>query len=131
MDTRLARLIADYQVHVAKAVALLESAGFRRPNSNTEWAIMRTPASPKLDGLMFRKHGYGCFVKGPTWAVDFDFGDTGQIDGFDAWRLAQFAGDKLAQYGFESPEDLQSAFRHANESGDIVYSGYILYYIAR
>lgn len=88
MDTRLARLIADYQAHVAKAVALLERAGLSRPKSNVEWALQRTLPSPDLgDGFVCRKHGYGCFVRGPAWAVDFDFGDVGQIDGFDAWRL--------------------------------------------
>lgn len=51
---------------------------------------------------MYCKQGFGCAVDGPTWSVDFDFGDEGQIDGSDVWRLYAFARKRLADYEFDS-----------------------------
>ncbi len=48
-------------------------------------------AGSLLNGYSYFKHGYGCAVRGPDWAVDFDFGECGQIDGFCPYRLEKFA----------------------------------------
>lgn len=40
-------------------------------------------------------HGFGCALRLPDRSVDFDFGDDGQIDGFDWSRLLSFAGPRL------------------------------------
>ena len=42
--------------------------------------------------------------------MDFDFGEHGQIDGFDAWRLARFAGSRLREYGFADLAVLNECF---------------------
>ena len=81
-------------------------------------------------GVCYHKHGYGFAVHARSWHVDFDFGDAGQIDGFDAWRLASFAGGKLAKYGFASVDELRCAFAAAVDACELRYSGYILYYLA-
>jgi hypothetical protein len=129
MDPRLARLIENYRMTVAEAVTLLERAGIPRPSSNDEWACMDVPGRGDLGrGYRYFKHGYGCAVKGPEWAIDFDFGDKGQIDGFDAWRLYSFAGKRLQQYGFGSQEEFERVFEEAKAASDLFYSGYILYY---
>jgi len=77
------------------------------------------------------KHGYGCAVFLPSGKVDFDFGSEGQINGFDLWRLTNFAGKRLKDYGFPSEASIQAAFQSAVESGEIVASEYILYYLAQ
>lgn len=129
MDPRLARLIESYRMAVVKAVTLLERAGIPRPSSNHAWTRMDVPGRGELGrGYRYFKHGYGCAVRGPEWSIDFDFGDRGQIDGFDAWRLYRFAEKKLRQYGFDSQEDFERAFEEAKAAGDLLYSGYILYY---
>ncbi|WP_437574163.1 DUF6896 domain-containing protein [Sorangium sp. So ce887] len=129
MDPRLAKLIEDYRAKVAEAVALLERAGIPRPSSSLEWSQTDVAGRGEFTGgYRYFKHGFGCAVAGPKWTVDFDFGDEGQIDGFDAWRLLQFAGKRLGQYGFTSQEQLEHTFEDAKAAGDLVYSGYILYY---
>jgi hypothetical protein len=130
MDARLAELIRDYQEKVREAIALLEAAGIPRPRSNVEWAASHDPGRLSLDGgFSFYKHGFGCSVDGPAWGVDFDFGAEGQIDGFDAWRLYDFARNDLARYGFASENEIASAVAETANLGDLIFSGYILYYV--
>ncbi len=131
MHPGLAHVIRDYQRTVARVVALLEAAGIPRPASNMAWACASLPWRGELsEGVRYHKHGYGCAAHARTWHVDFDFGDAGQIDGFDAWRLVSFAGGTLAKYGFASVDDLRCAFAAAVDAGELRYSGYILYYLA-
>jgi hypothetical protein len=114
MDSRLSKLIADYQAKVAAAVAILESAGIPRPSTNREWVKTMIPHEGSLgNGFSYCKHGFGCRVRGPEWQVDFDFGDDGQIDGFDAGRLYDFAGARLPDYGFRSLDEVEVAVRRA------------------
>jgi hypothetical protein len=131
MHTNLASLISDYQAGVRAAVALMQESGIPIPGSNTEWAGTDIPQRGELKGgIPYFKHGYGCRVKLPSGAVDFDFGEHGEIDGFDAWRLVSFAGTKLSDYGFSSEDALKDSFEAEVAAGSLVYSGYILYYIA-
>ncbi|MFO0602796.1 MAG: hypothetical protein U0324_06450 [Polyangiales bacterium] len=131
MHPGLAHVIRDYQRVVARVVAMLEAVGIPRPASNTAWAGASVPWRGDLGGgVRYHKHGYGCAAQARSWHVDFDFGDVGQIDGFDAWRLAGFAGGKLAKYGFASVDDLRRAFAAAVDAGELRHSGYILYYLA-
>ena len=82
-------------------------------------------------GFPYFKHGYGCKVRLPSGiAVDFDFGDRGQIDGFDAWRLVHFAGSRLISYGFASENALNECFDAEVAAGSLSFSGNILYYVA-
>ncbi|WP_370868306.1 hypothetical protein [Pseudomonas sp. MWU12-2311] len=81
-------------------------------------------------GIQYYKHGYGCAVSLSTGAVDFDFGDQGEIDGFDVWRLTGFADSKLPEYGFATEDALKECFKEEVAAGSLVYSGYILYYLA-
>jgi hypothetical protein len=130
MDSRLAKLIADYQSRVSDAVAMLSEAGIPRPASNTEWAANGAPEQGSLaNGFAYRKHGFGCAVDGPHWGVNFDFGDNGEVDGFDVWRLREFARTRLSEYGFECDKGIDVAVRRAVEAGELRYSGYVLYYL--
>jgi hypothetical protein len=123
-------LIKDYQARVADAVAMLEAAGVARPSSTTAWVESHDFGRMSLpNGFEACKHGFGCSVDGPEWGVDFDFGASGQIDGFDAWRLWDLARRRLREYQFSSEEDIKSAVRSATEAGDLEFSGYILYYV--
>ena len=82
-----------------------------------------------IGGIPYFKHGFGCKVKLPRGAVDFDFGEQGQINGFDLWRLLDFAGSRLFKYGFSSEAALKQCFEDEEKAGRLVYSGYILYYL--
>ncbi|NIL14820.1 hypothetical protein AU074_29460 [Pseudomonas sp. ATCC PTA-122608] len=131
MNNQLAMLISDYQASVAAAVDMMQRSGIPRPPTNTDWVVTDIPQRGELEGgVRYFKHGYGCAVSLPTGTVDFDFGDRGEIDGFDAWRLASFAGDKLSDYGFADEDAITECFKAEVAAGSLVYSGYILYYVA-
>lgn len=131
MNNQLAILISDYQASVASAVDLMQRSGIPRPPTNTDWVGTDIPQRGELEGAVrYFKHGYGCAVHLPTGTVDFDFGAQGEIAGFDAWRLASFAGDRLSAYGFVDEDALTECFKAEVAAGSLVYSGYILYYVA-
>lgn len=131
MDERLDRLISDYLAAVDRAVRLMDEAGIARPDSAVAWALNGIPQKGLLPGrIRYMKHGYGCAVHFREGAVDFDFGEQGQIDGLDLWRLAGFAEGRLRKYGFASEKALKAVFQAAVDEGWLRYSGYILYYRA-
>lgn len=131
MHYQLANLIYDYQASVKTAVDLMERSGIPRPPTNTDWIGTDISQSGELEGrVRYFKHGYGCAVSLPTGRVDFDFGEQGEINGFDVWRLAGFADARLPEYGFADEDALKECFKAEVMSGHLVYSGYILYYLA-
>jgi hypothetical protein len=131
MDSRLANLICDYQASVRAAVDAMQRSGIPLPATNTGWAANGIPQRGKFEGdISYFKHGYGCAVGLPAGTVDFDFGEHGETGGFDPWRLAGFAGRKLSEYGFSSERALEECFKAELAAGSLVYSGYILYYVA-
>ncbi len=130
MDARLARLVADYLAAVEAAVALLEASGIERPATNVAWARNPLPSAGELaGGVPYRKHGYGCAVQLPQGTVEFDFGPRGEINGFDDWRLAVFAGPGLGRYGLRSEDELSALFRRHVEAGELQASGFVLHYL--
>lgn len=130
MDHRLATLIDDYCASVSSAVKLLAQGGIAHPESNTAWACNDIPQTGVLPGgVKYFKHGYGCAVHLKGSPVDFDFGEKGEINGFDMWRLSSFADERLEQYGFNSEKELEACFKAEVAIGSIVYSGYILHYL--
>jgi hypothetical protein len=130
MDKRLSLLIDDYLASVSSAVELLELSGVTRPASNTEWACNGVAHTGVLSGgVEYFKHGYGCMVRLKSGPVDFDFGEKGEINGFDVWRLAGFAEGKLGQYGFTAKTELETLFKAEVAAGEIIYSGYINHYL--
>jgi hypothetical protein len=132
MDPRLSHIIADYQMRVAEAVALLERAGYARPSSDSGWEAMEGPALGELAaGYRFFKHGFGCAVRGPGWKVDFDFGEAGQVDGFEPARLKEFIAGHLDQYGIHAEHEIDQMFARAREDGELVFSGYELFYLVQ
>lgn len=131
MEKRLANLIGDYQAKVHEALVLMHRSGIRMPSSSMRWIETDIPLEGLLDGdVAYVKHGAGCAVHLPGQKVDFDFGNLGEINGFDLWRLALFAGEKLSTYCFESPSALEESFGAAVAEGHLVRSGDSLFYVA-
>ncbi|CAM4404197.1 Uncharacterised protein [Bordetella pseudohinzii] len=131
MDKNLTDLIRDYQASVRTAVEIMHKSGIPLPATCSEWIETDVPGSGELEGsIRYLKHGYGCKVWLPSGSIDFDFGRFGEINGFDEWRLISFAGSRMAEYGFETLDAFKESFKTAVQSGSVVYSGYILYYVA-
>jgi len=100
MDPGLRKLIEDYRSTVARAVLELRGSGVLLPDSNRGWALNAMPQRGTLpSGATYAKHGYGCHVTLAEGEVDFDFGDNGEIDGFDGWRLWRYAEPRSDTYG--------------------------------
>ncbi|MEX9912559.1 DUF6896 domain-containing protein [Providencia huaxiensis] len=130
MDSRLRDLINDYLKRVSEAMELMKLSGFELPISNNAWAGNSIPQSGELhSGIRYFKHGYGCAVHLRTGTIDFDFGEHGEFNGFDFWRLSGFAKDNLSQYGFQTPDELKQCFDAEITKSNLLYSGYILYYL--
>ena len=130
MNERLHALIDAYKATVARAVVALEASGIPRPATTTEWVCYDVPGRGDLvGGGQYFIHGVGCAVRLPDTSVDFDFGDKGQIDGFDWYRLSRFAGNQLStRYGIRDEIELRTLIDDAHGSGDLVHSGCILSY---
>lgn len=130
MDARLRKLIDEYVASVEVAVDALNSMGVPKPASNNEWAMFQLPddlVAPT--GTRIFKHGYGCRFKNELVDVDFDFGEYGEIDGFDCWRLYDFClKNPTKTLGFDSQSELEVAFEEACDAEELIYSGYLLWY---
>lgn len=131
MNNQLADLISDYQAKVHEALVLMQRSGIRMPSSNLRWIQSDIPRKGLLVGdIGYLKHGAGCTVYLPDGEVDFDFGNLGEINGFDLWRLSLFAEKKLSTYGFESQDALETSFETAVSEGHLVRSDDSLFYVA-
>lgn len=130
IDSRLLALIREYQLAAKTAVDLMAQSGISLPSSNVAWSLSDLPDTGVLvGGTRYRKHGYGCEIFLPGTPIDFDFGTHGEFDGFDLWRLRIFAGERLAEFGIFSGEELDKLFKEALRTGALVHSESTLYYL--
>ncbi len=128
MDEGLQRLIQEYLAAVQEAVAELSASGLALPGSGMEWAASGIPRRGVLvSGRPYLKHGYGCTVGTEPNEVDFDFGEGGETDGFDGWRLARFTGFQPSAYGFAGEKELERALAVEAEQGRVVKRGSLYY----
>lgn len=111
---------------------MLQADGIPRPASDLDWATNDVRGRVTLpNGITYFKHGTGCRFDGPGCRVDFDFGQEGQIDGFDVDRLCDFfRRNKPVKYGFKSGDEIESAVQSALEAGELVHSGRGLLYLS-
>ena len=49
-------------------------------------------------GVKYELHGIGCRINLSTGSVDFDYGPNGEINGFDTWRLYNFARERPSKH---------------------------------
>jgi uncharacterized protein DUF6896 len=68
--------------------------GVRLPASNREWGAICVECGLHhvrwINGINVYVHGYGIELIFPDITIDFDWGDSGESDGFDTWRLWNF-----------------------------------------
>jgi hypothetical protein len=133
MDTKLQRLVSDYQTAVSRRFTQLRTElGFAAPESDVAWVCNDLKQKGRLsDGAQYFKHGFGCAIMGATDSVDFDFGEKGEIDGFAASSLWEFAVASKKDYGFASEEEIAAAITRSAAEGELRFSGYILYYVQK
>jgi hypothetical protein len=124
-------LIADFVTTVARRFAQLErEVGVVVPESSTAWATNGLKKGTLSDGAVYLKHGIGCLIEAPEGGVDFDFGDHGELDGFDAWRLLQFAEISNGRHAVDDKKKIQASLDSAVAAGEIEKRG-SLYYLRK
>ena len=123
MLERWVALIGEYRAKILEAAALFRRYKGVDSGSLMFWRRAGLPIRGFLDSgrtVGYYFHGNGCRVSLPGWEVDWDFGHDGRLDGFDAWRLWQFAKDGTDQFPeFERKETLEDVFREALARGVI------------
>ena len=92
MNPSLDMLIGSFRRAQDVAVATLTGKlGIPRPASNRDWlrvcAEHRLYQIKELEGVQICAHGYGIELIIGDLTIDFDWGENGEPDGFDAWRL--------------------------------------------
>ncbi|HYH65496.1 MAG TPA: hypothetical protein VD866_12440 [Urbifossiella sp.] len=69
--------------------------GVRLPHSPEEWVTICGETGLYnvrwINGVEVYSHGYGIELSFGGLTIDFDWGEFGEADGFDVWRLWNFA----------------------------------------
>lgn len=140
MHSTLAQVIQAFRGAQDLAVAtLVERLGIPRPESNVAWAkrMQAAEACNGLDvhergqahGLHVRAHGYGVEIRFPNLTIDFDWGDNGEGNGFDVWRLWNHCSINHLFLDQVTHELLEQQVQRAVADGELI-TGRLLFYLA-
>lgn len=132
MNQELERIIGLYQSAVAELFPrLAKHLGTQLPITNNEWAIKPyAQRGTTRCGIQYFIHGYGVALKHQTTEIDFDLGAEGQINGIDPWKLWDFLESNKIKTSFSSSKEIENAVKAEVAQGNMVYSGYMLYYLS-
>jgi hypothetical protein len=138
MIERFVKLIQEYQAAVLEAASLFEKYKGVTQNNLSRARFEGLPNDGFLDPeqtIEYYFHGVGCCVTYPNKMVDWDFGNNGRLDGFDAWRLWVFAKEGTNNFPeFKQQEAINKAFREAEIQGIIYKQNWVnkdnLYYLS-
>ena len=110
---------------------LASDLGVALPVNANDWASLDIEGSGvSSSGIKYRKHGYGVSMRLEELSVDFDLGNKGELNGVDPWKLFFFAENNGVPLPYASTEEIQDEFKLLQKAGELVYSVYILYYLA-
>ena len=131
MNQELQNIIIQYQEAVANLFPRVASyLNIQLPISNVDWTGINTEQRGETpDGVKYFIHGYGISMNDGNLKIDFDLGDKGQINGFDAWRFSDFVEKNSIKTSFKDDKEIERAIKQAEKDGELKYSGYILYYL--
>ncbi|MBX3473993.1 MAG: hypothetical protein KF754_06385 [Planctomycetes bacterium] len=81
----------------------------------------KVPISAEIGDVSYTVHGIGCRALFGSTAVDFDIDASGDVGGFDAWRLHRYAtANKISEWGSFSVEEIQRQLEVLLLEGTIV-----------
>ena len=103
------------------------------PMTNTNWMNWHHQADSssvpyEKRNIKIFPHGYGLSMKTPEFWIDFDFGDAGEINGFDAGRLLTYNQKNTMINCLDTLDQFQNIIDQEVQNGNLKYSGYINYY---
>jgi hypothetical protein len=135
MHDALLNIITQFNHAQAYVMTVMMEYGIRKPESNSDWTGIKIPddvlARINSNGIKIYKHGYGLSYRDDKLFIDFDFGETGQTNGFDAHRLLNFANQNNISIPFKSLDEIRHEIEKAIQAQEIVKSRYINYYLSQ
>jgi hypothetical protein len=116
---RLLEMIGEFQAQTTKANELLrEHLQLENPMYWHEAGISQTGYCGPNQTIRYFYHGIGCKVGTKNLLIDWDYGFEGRVDGFDHWRLIQFAEDSTDNFPeFRDSDLLGTVFGEAIKKG--------------
>jgi len=90
-NIELESLIFDFLTAAEDSLVLLERK-FGSRSLLALWREKKIEQRGELSpGISYQLHGRGCMIEYPEFCIDFDYGPNERTDGFDAWRLYNYA----------------------------------------
>ena len=110
--------------------ALTEQLRVPKPASNMEWPVVcidhKIDRRCRLNDIDVYTHGYGVELNIGDLTIDFDWGENGEPDGFDAWRLYNFTFDNGGSDSY-THDKIQEWIDAAVAAGELTKSGFLYY----
>jgi hypothetical protein len=126
MNQTLNELIDRFRAAQDIGVETLKKWKLPQPSANREWPFIciesKINHQTEIDGIGVYSHGYGIKLTIGTLTIDFDWGDNGEPDGFDAWRLYVFALNNFDKMTV-SHESIQVWLDDSLAAGELTKSG--------
>jgi hypothetical protein len=131
MNDELLKIIKMYQDSVELLFPrVADHLNVKLPISNIEWTCIEADQRGETPcGIRYFIHGYGIAMDDGNIKVDFDLGEKGQINGFDAWRLESFVEENHIDTKLSGNNLIETAIKEAESNGEVIRSDYILYYL--
>ncbi len=128
MHPAFLNLIEKFRAAQDRAVAFIagtlrEALGVRLPTSQGDWVAICGETGlhgvRRVNGVQVYCHGYGIELTFPDLAIDFDWGDSGDPDGFDVWRLHFFTRCNSKLVPFAAYAELERWIAAALAAGEL------------
>lgn len=119
---------------VAAVVDVLgPTLGVRLPVADRDWVHICEEIGlysiRSINGIAVYAHGFGIELAFPDLIIDFDWGRSGQPDGFDVWRLWNFIALNHVVVDCKSYSQIEAWVEQAIQSGELIRDfPYGLYY---
>jgi len=132
MHPVLAELICRFREAQDRGVAVLtEQLALPVPKSNRDWFHFCNSQGlyqvRTIKGVGFYAHGYGVELTLEGTTIDFDWGDAGEADGFDAWRLWKFIGDNNLEFKINDYSQVAEWLEQAYRAGELMKDSCLFY----
>lgn len=105
--------------------------GVRLPRSPGEWVAICGETSlhnvRRLNGVEVYAHGYGIELGFGGLTIDFDWGEFGEADGFDVWRLWNFARLNPCDAPCPTHSQVKTWVEAAVAAGELTRDRYLYY----
>jgi hypothetical protein len=124
------RAAQDYGVALVRDV-LGGALGVRLPTSNHEWVTICAECGLYqigwVNGIEVYAHGYGIELTVDGLTIDFDWGDRGEPDGFDGWRLWNHVRGNGLPPADESFSQVRAWLEEAAARGELTRDTFLYY----